>query len=425
MLKLLFLLLLPLSSFSQDNLIGGFYSTQADASVARVSDATSPVNNPAGLAKISMEEISSSASSFNANQRDSETAIRITSSANHVSMVRQLGNFNAAFMVYTLHDEFNVEGDYENIPTSEDLTNSYSKNEVQTSNLNFYVLSFAPKGSKWGLSFIGLSSDYLSNFQSSSSEFSLSDTSKRKITSLNVNYQINTFSTGLALGFQEKFGNFKFGVRALSPFYILSNSSTASLSATYIIGNGTNDAYIATSRLNSDIDLGTNTIIDGNLRIGAAYEIKKHTVEFDVEVAPAGKGLSFNYDDKAISSLWDTFNNTYTEDKVDQEASSSYTKATVTPSFGYQFNLNSKTNIGVGALYKKSDRGNEEGTNVWRITGGFSKSFKNYLGSFTAVYTKAQDAGGNYEDDLITGEKVKVDLSYADVGVIFSGSYFF
>ncbi|MCO4753519.1 MAG: hypothetical protein KC478_03510 [Bacteriovoracaceae bacterium] len=95
------------------------------------------------------------------------------------------------------------------------------------------------------------------------------------------------------------------------------------------------------------------------------------------------------------------------------------------PSFGVQYRYDEQIQLGTGISYEPSNSTSNEGSNITTFTSGFSHQHKNYIGTFTLFYISAEDAGGNVVWNANTDQDEKVDLGYSEVGLSFSGSYFF
>lgn len=405
------------------NLIGGFYSSQADASIARVNDTTAVINNPAGVGKIRSNSISTGASSFSSRKAHSRDERSLISTANHVGYVKAFENFNFAAMIYTTDSEFDSNIVFKSFNDREGFQSSYSQNDTAQIDYNLYTVSLAPKDSFWGISFnlLSANSTYLSTTYKNSYEngspadlsFSASSSATR----------LNFLAAGLSLGFQYQIKDVIFGARLDSPAFFINNQSHLTLTGNSSSASIGEEASMTAYDLDTKLSPDKNRVNDGRLKLGAAYILDKSSIELNIEIAPAfvtslnpDKSLNFSYYSKTLG---------YNFQQNSMSKSSSGSKSTVSPSLGFEYEVDKELKFGAGALYRPSNNKEGEGADLYLVTTGLAHSFQNYQGSYTLFYVKEEDTGGNTQSNLITGEDESADMSYNQIGFLFSGAYFF
>ncbi|MCO4753518.1 MAG: hypothetical protein KC478_03505 [Bacteriovoracaceae bacterium] len=294
---------LPLA-YSQTNLIGGIYSTQASAGVARTSDATSPFLNPAGLGKINKSSISSGASTFSAKSTKQTGTTDLKSSSNHVSYIKDLGRWNLGLMIYNLNSDFQTKINQSSSRNDEDLPQGSSTTEIEHSENNYYILGLSPKDSWWGLGFNLMSFNLTSHSAIYRQKFSNLTPTDRDFSSSSSTTRLNVLTYGTSLGFQWEYEAFAFGAKLNSPLYYLKNDSTINMSSISVSGIDPNNVSISNYNYESELKPDNSKLSDASLLIGASYANKRWQAELDLLFKAAGSGTTFNPQDELDIGLY-------------------------------------------------------------------------------------------------------------------------
>lgn len=432
MLKFVFLLfLMPSFSSANDfggNSLGGKFASQVNTSAARVDDETAPFTNPAGIAKLNVDSLSSGASSYSAlkAQKDNENQISTSSSTSHVAYIQSLSNYNIGWLAYTLASEFNQKTESKRYKNSEGYDSySYTASRDQQE-VNMYILGIAPKKANWGIAFNIYDINY--EFQTSRGQHSYFKTDYIKRTWSNsymsTHFKVKLIS--LSIGLQKRYNNFAFGIKAESPAYIISNDSHQTVDMMYVTPYLQNDSYILANNVDTDLEIKDNTFIPENFTLGVAYLTKNYEFEFNLYIKSAAKNHHLLPEKEMISYTWFTQTDTYnTQSPESSEDSSDYSKAIVLPSVGVQFSSTKDEQYGLGLSYAKNNNKDDTGVNTVTLATGYAKRFKNFLGTYALVYKKDFDTGQNVVYDYEKEEDVKTDLSKDSLSLVFGGSYFF
>lgn len=427
---LAFISLLSGLSYAQEvsNFYGGFYSSQADAAVARVGDASSPMQNPAGLRKIRREEISSGASSFSLKRDKSKKGLESSSSALHVSYIRGFENFNIGGAIYTVGSSFRTRASFNDNKNSEGLPYVNSETSISKTENTYYSLAIAPKNSSWGASVNLLQFDQAVESTYYSQSFSNSDPSKRRYQSSSSKTEFNLILAGLSFGLQKDYGPISFGINISSPFYLLSQKNNAVYHSIAVGGNGANDAYISNNHFDYEPELRPGKIIPERLKAGIAYKLdRKWQFEFDYQITSAAKANEMKSSPDLYAAFWQVQANDYQETPVttSTDDSSNYSKAEIRASIGAEYFYSKGLRIGMGALYQPTSEKDNTGIDIFQFTTGVSRYYKNYKGAVSIAYTQARDAGNNIDYAVNAGEDQKLDMSFEELGLLLSGSYYF
>lgn len=431
-LALLSILLISLNSYSNGfggNSLGGKYSSQVSASVARVDDETSSFTNPAGLGKINNESISSGASSYSAlkAQQAKDSDVTTSSSTSHVAYIQSLNNYNIGWLVYTIGNEEKLNRESQRYNNSEGYDSYSYASSKESSEANIYILGISPKESKWGMAF----NLYDINFQYTSSRgehtYQKTDYIKRRWTSTYSEMQFKMKLISLSFGYQGKYKNINFGLKIETPTYILSNDSHQTYNFLAVSPYLQNDSYVYATNVDSKLEVEGKTFMPESITLGLAYINKKFQYEFNLFIKAASVSHELNTEDDMMSYNWTSLTDTYNTEAIvdDDDGSYEYLKAQLIPSFGIQYNSTEKEQYGLGFKYIKSTNKDDSGTNTVNISTGYAKKYKNFLGSYSIIYTKDFDTGQNTIYDYEKGKQVKTNLSKDSLSLTFGGSYFF
>ena len=134
-----------------------------------------------------------------------------------------------------------------------------------------------------------------------------------------------------------------------------------------------------------------------------------------------------NTEDPFMSYTWSSQTDDYTtQANIDDDDSSyEYSKALIVPSFGVQFKTTDAETFGSGISYIKNRNKDNSGVDSVLLSAGYAKSFKNFLGTYSLIYQKDFDSGGNYTYDYQKDRDIQIDLSKESLSLIFGGSYTF
>ena len=426
MLKLYILLITSSVAYSQTKVLGGIYSTQANAGVARTADATSPFLNPAGLGEITKSSISSGASSFSAKKTKLESSVEFNSSSNHVSYIKNMQKFNLGFMIVTEDSKFNNKIKTSSSRNSEGLPTGSTESETEKLQSNQYIIAISPRESWWGLAF-NLAS-ISSTLQSSSynQNFSNSAPDQRDYSSLNSSNSLNLLLYGISFGFKYRYESFTFGARVASPLYIFKNDSKINMSSINVSGIDSSNVTISHFNYESKLTEKDSKFGEAKLSLGAAWQNNRWQTEFNISIMPAYQSINFKLRDDMNVGFFNSSTNTFSEDSQNiNSGSDDYSKSSISPSIGVQYRFSSFTTLGAGVSYFPTISKSDEDVNATNFTCGITQRHKNYTGTFALFYVNAEDAGGNKTWNSETQKDENVDLGYSEVGLSFSGSYFF
>lgn len=431
--KILVLWLMTISCLSYANFpganpVGGIYSSQGSAAVARVDDETSPFINPAGLGQIRASSISSGASSYSAlkAQREDQNGIRTTSTTSHVSYIESFSNYNIGFMVYTLNDDQTQKTNFKRYTNSENYESYFYNNSTEAQNTLMYILSFAPKESNWGVSFNLYDLNYTFLTSTGRHSYFLTNFNDRSWATSVFETQIKVRLISATIGQQFKYKNFRFGYKLESPSYLIGNESSQRVNMLNVFPSGQNDALVFANNNQTDLEIESGKYIAERITLGVSFVEQKFTYEFNLFMQAASQNQYLNQKDATSSYSWFSQTDTYTIDKNNSEnGGGDYVKAEIIPSIGIEFRPTDKETFGAGAFYTRTSQKDLTGTNSVTLTAGYAKQFKNFLGSYTLLYRREFDTGHNTTSDYETGEDVKLDLSTESLSLVFGGSYSF
>lgn len=429
---ILIFLLVSAPAFSQyygGNSVGGKFASQMSAATARVDDETAPFTNPAGLANVNVNSISSGASSYSAfkAQRDSENEITTSSSTSHVAYIQNYEKFNLGFMVYTNASSMNKKINSKRYKNSEGYDSYYYNYSEEKQNTLMYILAFAPKGSKWGFATNIYDLNYDFTVSRAEHEYYKTEFSNRSWSNQFTATQFKVKLASASVGYQDSYKNFRFGFKVESPAYLLSNDSHQTVDMMYIVPNMQNDTLVLSNNVDSDLEIQSSKFRPESITMGLAYLDNKFQYEFNLFIEAASMSHELNTEDPFMSYTWSSQTDDYTtQANIDDDDSSyEYSKALIVPSFGVQFKTTDAETFGSGISYIKNRNKDNSGVDSVLLSAGYAKSFKNFLGTYSLIYQKDFDSGGNYTYDYQKDRDIQIDLSKESLSLIFGGSYTF
>tara|TARA_Y100001936_G_scaffold254001_1_gene323378 strand:- start:6254 stop:7534 length:1281 start_codon:yes stop_codon:yes gene_type:complete len=426
MLKLFILFLTSSFAYCETRILGGIYSTQANTGIARTADATSPILNPAGLGEITKSSISSGASSFSAKKTKLESSVEYNTSSNHVSYIKRMEEFNLGFMIVNEDSKFINKINTTNSRNSEELPTGSSESETEKLQMNQYIMAISPRESWWGAAFNLMSINSTHITTKYNQNFSNNSPAQREYSNSTSSSSLNLLLYGISFGFKYDYEAFIFGARIESPRYIFKNDSRINISSINV--NGIDSSNVAISHLNyeSKINEKESKFAEAKLSLGAAWQNDRWQSEFNINITPAYQATRFELKDAIKAGSFDSSTNTFSETSQNLNGGGNdYSKSSISPSVGIQYLYSSFTTLGAGVSYLPTISKRDEDVNETSFTGGITQRHQNYIGTFALFYVNAQDAGGNKTWNSETQKDEKVDLGYSEVGLSFSGSYFF
>jgi hypothetical protein len=428
----IFLLLLPISVFAQltgGNSIGGQYASQAMAAVARVDDETAPFLNPAGLAKITRNSISSGASaySFFTVKNGQRADFTTNNTTTHAAIIEQIKNFNFGFIVYTVANSQDQKSSDNSGLNSQSYFRLSSTSESESLNANIFSFALAPRNASWGIALNIQDVNFKQTNNSIEHNFSAS-ANGRKWENLSSETSVVQQSINLSYGHQYAYKNHHFGVIIRSAGYFLSNTLSFKQDYLSVQGSAGSDVVINQYNLNDTFEDQRSKATPENIQLGYAYT--KDAWDYEINIMIEGAGEEIEIDDSLYelrSNSYNTGTDDYNVNDLDTDSSGSpgYTRKRIVPSIGVQYKATEKDIWGVGARYLQTNDINSEGTNDLSLSFGYTNYFKNFKGTYTLQYDRAFDTGHNERYDDVSEENIKIDLTSERISLIIAGSYFF
>lgn len=424
---LIFILsLIPVSSFAF-NLVGGKYSNLNDAATARVRGATAAYLNPAGLAFEESSSISSGASAYNYefSNQNGERSVTTSSSTSHVAAIEETENYIFGFMIYTSFDLARESSQSNYTKNSEGYNQgsaSKMKNKVEQ---NIYIFAMAPKKANWGasLNFIQTSSQVQVN--TSAQNYS-SDATKRlnKVSHMSFNNQ--DIQTHLTFGQQFRLNErWKFGYKLTSPTYLLTGSGNYQYDQVQLDGTDSNNATL--TNIHYDVDTETVYHIQGEaLRLGFSYFHDDWIYSLDFFYTSGYNPHKTISKNRGEYSIWISQSDLYIEDYSDvthENSDSEHNSLVFNTSI--EFLINDNESFGGGISYVPTSAKGGKGTDELIASIGYSKKYKNFLGSYGLNYQKAFDTGKNTMWDDSQQKEVPTREEYESISFLLSGAYYF
>jgi len=420
------ILLFPMTS-AAFNLVGGKYSNTGDGAVARVRGATAAWINPAGLAFEDASSISSGASAYKYmfNNDNDKKSFSLSSSTSHVAAIRESESYVYGFMLYTSFDQIAVTKSSSYSKNSEGYlqgSSSYSKTDI---NQNFYMFSISPKKSTWGASINIIQTTVNVLSRDNSQNYSATPTSrKHKASTLELEDQF--FMAGLEFGQQLKITEkLKFGYKLSSPTYLLQGGGYFRLDSVEVTGTDANNTTV----YQANYDVETKTIdyySSERLRVGLAFYLDEYIFEFDISYSGGYRRKKQKLLDKGDYLIWDSATDTYYLVSPEVEVGSDesdHNAANVT--FSMEYTISDTENYGFSIGYAPTSERGGKGMNQVSLTSGYSKKYKNFLGSYGLHYLKGIDTGNNTITDEVTNSTEKVIQEFESISLMVSGTYYF
>ena len=406
------------------NSIGGLYGSQARASVARDNTVTSIETNPAGLANIEAESISSGSSSYSLmNSSGGEFSYQsLASSSNHVATVLSSEVFNYGFMIHNSATTNISNEKSEDINLASSSPGFSDQRSSSFGNSYSYLFALAPKDSNYGFSFEIRNSSFKADTTNSFYTYSESSPDARVNNMLNFGYNFNIFDFKLNFGYQKKYNDYRYGLKLESPGYIIKTENKLNYNFMMISPDGANDVYVTTIRENTLLKPKEKVSGPLELDLGIAKIYTLWEIEANIKFRSSYRSIDYTNDKKGFSSLWISQSDTETQNNSDDVfyLESGYQKANYSLSLGALQHKNKNLKFGYGVSYSPTYLKNYLGQNVLTITSGISKGYKNFWGHYSIGYVKGFDAGGNENSN---GESIQV--TFEQYSFIFSGSYLF
>lgn len=401
---------------------GGEESGRLDIAVATVQGPSSISVNPAGLAKIERNSISASANSYNYSYTSNDDIkTSLTSSANNTALIRSTSNYNLGFAILNPVKQSGQKSSTKTYKNGDGIP-AFERNQSDFNmELNYYILSFAPKKSHWGL---GLSLAQIKmQSQAVNHEYSFLtsqlDNTKHKFSSFNSD--INYLSASLLFGIQKNItSNFRFGIVYKSPEYLIQNNSEVIYSSENIYYTDANTPVI-TSIFGEDKPNLPSKLSENIVNLGFAYTKNQSVYEFNLR-------LKEGYKTTVIQSTLDTttlFYQSNTGSVTSLESDSSNDESNSTNHLGYTIAMSLKKQLtdytlNSGFSLTPTNQRSRKGTDDMAISFGITKPHKNFLGIYSFVYGKSFDTGNNTDS---FNKKVNLDQEY--ITLLFGGNYSF
>jgi hypothetical protein len=422
----LILLITPVITYAY-NLVGGKYSNVGDGAVARARGATSIWINPAGLAFEKSSSISSGASAYNYrySQEGDKKSFSSSSTTSHVAAVSEFETYILGFMLYTPFNQTSISKNSNDIKNSEGYSQGSSAYNRLDITQNYYLFAFSPKKANWGLSLNIVQTSY-SVLQRQNSHNYSSTPSKRKNKVSTIEVDDKFFMAGLEFGQQLALSDsFKFGYKLTTPTYLIIGGGSIQYDSLEVNGTDANNSVV--TQANFNIKKKTIDYYESErLRFGIAYYYEDYIFELDIAYSGGYRRKKEKQLNDGDVYQWISTSDNYLEGNQGVDTASGtgdHNSASIKLSTEYI--VNDDENFGFSIGYAPTDTKSGKGTNKFTATTGYSKKYKNFLGSYGVYYIKGIDTGKNTTTDDNTGVTKRSTEEFETISFMVSGSYYF
>ena len=386
---LIILLILISSAYAQTYLSGSDYTLLHETAAAHAKGISSTFINPAGLSQGSKTSISASASNYSWTKISDETKGRVNSSNNSVVFAKSFTDLNFAIGILTGDFDFQDTQSVDTTLNSEGFPTIESSASIYSSDMQRYVLAFAPKDSHFGLSFNLFSLNYLIKNNYFYHNYSDTTPAARLVANTNsrVSYSIQTIS--LNLGYQRVFNKYSLGLSLFTPNLILKQSITQSTLGTIHKASGSPSAEYEVYNDNLELKAVSNTFSNFVLRFGNTYRINTKNII----------ALDFSFHLANDNSLTGPKGERYTWSSAGgfeaSEAEGSFTlneqKFYVSPQIGYSYKYREDLTYGIGMKYEPNTSKNEYYGEQYSYVMGLNYKTKSLHTFYNLNYLKGRE----------------------------------
>lgn len=419
-------LLYPVASEAY-NLVGGKYSSIGDGAVARARGATATWINPAGLAFEKSSSISSGASAYNyrVDSDNDQQSFSSSSTTSHVATIGEFGSYVFGFMLYTAFDKSTKTEDSNFSKNSEGYLQGSSSFSQTDLSQNYYIFSISPKESTWGVSVNIIQTNVNVLNRENSQKQSPTPTERKHMTNT-LEVEDNFLMAGVDFGQQFTIGKkYKLGYKLSSPSYLLQGGGYLRWNSIEVAGTDANNATLS----QGTFKIETKTIDyyqSERAVIGLAYYLDKYIFEIDISYFGGYSRKKQKQVGDSQFLFWDSSTDTYslfqTEFGVD---SGDNDHNSVNVRLSMEYTLSDAENYGFSIAYAPTGERGGKGMNELSLTSGYSKKYKNFLGSYGIHYLRGIDTGKNTVTDDLTNTTKKATREFESISLMVSGAYYF